>query len=165
MLQITLSKDAIRITFSRSALRAAFLSGVNIKAECSVTVDAYEAVVPARLKRCGIETRLIIPSSKVVPAHSSSVDAIRGALSKALAWNDALVTGNVKSMTELATREKVTQRYIAHLIKLAFLAPDIMQAVARGEIPPGLSLDRLKKGFPLDWTQQRKVLGFKADPS
>ena len=65
-------------------------------------------------------------------------------------------------MTELAARENVTQRYIAHLIKLAFLAPDIMQCVARGDIPPALSLERLKKGFPLDWTQQRKVLGFNA---
>ncbi|TFH42341.1 MAG: hypothetical protein E4H01_13630 [Lysobacterales bacterium] len=64
-------------------------------------------------------------------------------------------------MTELARREKVTQRYIAHLIKLAFLAPDIVQSMARGDIPPELSLDRLKKGFPLDWNEQRKSLGFK----
>ena len=63
-------------------------------------------------------------------------------------------------MTELAKREKVTQRYIAHLIKLAFLAPDIIQSMARSEIPPELSLDRLKKGFPLDWNEQRRTLGF-----
>ena len=137
------------------------LADVETKSNKPIVVDAYEAVVPVRLKRCGIETRLIVPNGKVAPAHTSSVEAIQGGLAKALAWNEALVSGTASSMTELAKREKVTQRYIAHLIKLAYLAPDIMQSMARGNIPPELSLDRLKKGVPLDWNEQRKTLGFK----
>ena len=35
-----------------------------------------------------------------------------------------------------------------------------MDTIARGDIPAGVSLDRLTKGFPLDWNEQRKVLGF-----
>ncbi len=63
-------------------------------------------------------------------------------------------------MSELARQNNVTQRYIAHLIKMAFLAPDIMVAIKQGKVPAGLSLDRLKKGFSLDWEEQRIVLGF-----
>jgi hypothetical protein len=48
----------------------------------------------------------------------------------------------------------------AYLIKLAYLAPDIMEAIARCDIPSAISLDRLKEGFPLDWREQRKELGF-----
>ncbi len=79
---------------------------------------------------------------------------------KILIWNQTLVTGQVATMKELAKQEKVTQRYIAHLIKLAFLAPDIMKAIIKGDIPSTLSLDRLKKGIPIDWNEQRKILGF-----
>ena len=68
----------------------------------------------------------------------------------------------VSSMNKLAKREGVTQRYIAHLLKLAYLAPDTIEAITRGDIPSSISLDRLKKGFPLDWEEQRKVLGFSA---
>lgn len=64
-------------------------------------------------------------------------------------------------MTALAKQENVTQRYIAHLIKLTFLAPDIIEAIKHGDIPATLSLDRLKKGFPFDRNAQRKLLGFK----
>lgn len=71
-----------------------------------------------------------------------------------------LITGTVSSMSELARQNNVTQRYIAHLIKMAFLAPDIMDAIKQGKVPSGLSLDRLKKGFSLDWGEQRVTLRF-----
>ena len=34
-------------------------------------------------------------------------------------------------MNRIAVREKVTQRYVAQLLKLAYPAPDIMEAIAR----------------------------------
>ena len=61
----------------------------------------------------------------------------------------------------LAKREKVTKRYIGRLLQLAFLAPDIMQSIAKGDIPADLTLDRLEAGFPLGWNEQQKALGFK----
>jgi hypothetical protein len=63
-------------------------------------------------------------------------------------------------MNELAKRRGVTQRYIAHLIKLAWLSPGIMHAIVHGQVPVNLSLDQLKKGIPLDWDQQWKILDF-----
>jgi hypothetical protein len=70
------------------------------------------------------------------------------------------MNGSVSSMSQIAKREGVTQRYVAHLLKLAYLAPDIMEAIARGDVPSSVSLDRLKKGFLLDWQEQRRVFGF-----
>ncbi len=75
-------------------------------------------------------------------------------------WNRALVGGDACSMKELAKRENVTQCYVAHIIKLAWLSPEIMQAIFSGQIPATVSLDKLKKGFPLDWIEQRTALGF-----
>ncbi len=39
---------------------------------------------------------------------------------------------------------------VAHPIKLSFLAPDIIQAILRGEVPADLSLGTPKAGFSLD---------------
>ena len=89
-----------------------------------------------------------------------SVQAIQQALAKALQWDHAVRTGDVTSMTALAKREDLSQRYIARVMNLAFLAPDIMEAIIRGDVPQALSLDRLKQGFPLAWEKQRKTLGF-----
>ncbi|MGB5427166.1 MAG: hypothetical protein WBN95_10275 [Gammaproteobacteria bacterium] len=97
-------------------------------AECqgAATGDEYQVSVPVHLKRCGIETRFVIPGTDTAPAHHSSVQAIQEALVKALNWNEALMCSSVSSVSALAKREGVTQRYIAHMLKLAYLAPDIM---------------------------------------
>ena len=122
----------------------------------------YEATLPVRLKRCGIETRLVVPNGDEpdTQAHPTTVQAIQQALAKALKWYQALLDGSAQSMTELARQNNVIQRYIAHLMKLALLAPDIIKAILRGNVPWDLSLDKLKAGIPLDWDEQRKVLGF-----
>ena len=162
--RISIGTHTVSITFSRSGLIETLLPNVagEIQKNSHHSEDSFVISLPVTLKRSGIEMKLIIPNGEIATAHPSSVEAIQKALSKALSWNQALVTGSTPSMTCLAKENNVTQRYIAHLIKLAFLAPDIMVAIIKGDIPSDLSLDRLKKGFPLDWKEQRKTLGFPA---
>jgi len=122
--------------------------------------DPYDITIAVNLKRCGIEMKLFVPNGEQPKAHPITIRALQEAVRKALLWNQALVTGEVASLRELATQEHVAPSYIGTLIRLAFLAPDIIEAIVRGEVPVELSLDRLKKGFPLDWEAQRKTLGF-----
>jgi len=128
--------------------------------ESHALTDELVMVIAVKLKRCGRETRLIIPNDDHSVANHATIQAIQSALAKALEWNQALVSRTASSMTELAEKHHVTQRYIAHLIKLAYLAPDIVDAINSSSIPQELALDRLKKGIPLDWAKQREALGF-----
>jgi hypothetical protein len=53
-----------------------------------------------------------------------------------------------------------SKRYTRRLLPLAFLAPDIIQAILEGTQPPRLKLaDLLDTNLPLSWAQQRKILG------
>ena len=49
------------------------------------------------------------------------------------------------------------------LLRLPTLAPDIISAIVNGKNPPQLTakkLMRLTPQIPVDWTEQRKLLGF-----
>jgi len=57
----------------------------------------------------------------------------------------------------------VTPGYISRLLRLPLLAPDIITAIVNGKNPPQLTakkLMRLALELPVDWTEQRKLLGF-----
>lgn len=118
--------------------------------------------IAVSLKRSGIEMKLMVPNGDQPTAHPITIRALQDAVRKALIWNHALVTGQVASIKELAKREHVTPPRIGHLVRLAFLAPGIIQAIMRSEVPVDVSLGRVKEGFPLDWDGQRKTPGFSA---
>ena len=159
--RVTIGQQVISILFSRDSLASILLiDSPTMDHQTDSSTDGYQVNIPAALKRCGIETKLIISGKDVPQVHPNSVKAIQDALAKALVWNQALVTGSAVSMTVLAKEEGVTQRYIAHLIKFAFLAQDIMESVIKGDLPASLSLGSLKKGIPMDWQKQRDLFGF-----
>lgn len=75
---------------------------------------------------------------------------------------DDLVSGRRSSLRAIAKAEGVTDRYIAHILPLAFLAPDIVESVIEGTQPEDLTLERLVKytDLPLAWADQKALLGF-----
>ena len=63
----------------------------------------------------------------------------------------------------ISCQERVTPGYISRLLRLPLLAPDIVTAIVNGKNPPQLTakkLMRLALELPVDWTEQRKLLGF-----
>ena len=114
------------------------------------------------LRRSGIESKLVYPAQATPTVHKRSVKAIQQALLNSLQWNEDLVTGKVKSVDELIERDQLNPRQMHRLRRLAFLAPDIMERIIAGDVPETLTLERLKKDFPLDWKAQREHFGLRA---
>ncbi len=54
----------------------------------------------------------------------------------------------------------MTERYVSRIMRLAFLAPDIVEAILDGYQPVDLELEKLLKGIPIGWDAQRRALGF-----
>ena len=86
--------------------------------------------------------------------------AVLRAIHNAQRWSEMLIEGEVKSISELAARLGKKPPYVTRILRLNSLAPDIIEAIYRGDEPEGLSLARLEKGFPDDWQDQRREFGF-----
>jgi hypothetical protein len=70
------------------------------------------------------------------------------------------------SVHDIAREESVGAPYIYILLRLAWLAPDIVTAIVNGRQPLGLSamkLMRLTAKLPGNWASQRTLLGFRGD--
>jgi site-specific DNA recombinase len=53
-------------------------------------------------------------------------------------------------------------RGISRVLPLAFLAPDIVQAIYEGRQPSDLKVKALSANLPIEWAEQRRALGFPA---
>jgi hypothetical protein len=99
------------------------------------SASAIELSAAVAFKRRGIETKLILPGLDQ-PNHSARRDpALIKALARGRAWFDELVTGRATSLQALAERDGITRRYIRRLVGLAFLSPELVEAILRGRQP------------------------------
>lgn len=65
-------------------------------------------------------------------------------------------------MAELASVKEVSDRYLSSLLPLAFLAPEIIEAIVAGGQPADLTAHRLIRNtdLPTEWGAQKRALGF-----
>ena len=109
-----------------------------------------------RMKRRGVEMRLIIGGADAPPRKPDA--ALLKAIARAHRWFEELISARATSLAAIASREGVTDRYVARLIRLAFLAPKIVEAIAeRGELADLKLTPHVD--LPLDWTTQKRVVG------
>jgi DNA invertase Pin-like site-specific DNA recombinase len=103
-----------------------------------ISRDALSLVGQLTLRRRGVEAKLVL---------ANTPSALDRTLVKTVAlgwvWFEEIKTG--VTMQAIADREGVTQRRVAHLVDLAFLAPDIVRSIVEGRQPSTLTADRLIK--------------------
>lgn len=117
--------------------------------------------VPIIKLRRGPEVRLVIPGSQSSESQPADPALLRLLIS-ARAAKVAMQAAGEKSVAEVAKLKGYTNNYFTLLLRLATLAPSIVQAIIEGRQPPSLNRQRLARitNLPLDWAEQRRVLGF-----
>lgn len=70
-----------------------------------------------------------------------------------------MLSGGLESQPIFAKEMNVSPRYLRKISRCAFLAPDIVELILAGRQPVELTLNKLLENLPLDWVEQRKVLG------
>jgi len=115
--------------------------------------------VPARLRRTGAGTRLLIDGARAErrPDHS-----LRRVLAQAYHYHALVMRGGGKTMAALAAEAGVGGSYFTRILRLSFLAPDIVHAILQDRHPVELNAKRLvnESRIPIAWEEQRARIGF-----
>lgn len=157
--RIVLNRNEITLHISRSGLIHLLLPRVSIDTSKLAQDDTLALTIPIQLKRCGLELKLIIRKASQEQSngpHENSKQAIQDGLRKAILWNESLISGLSKDMQELAENQGVSKRYIAQIIKLAYLSPKIIRQILSGYLPQNLTLGKLKQHLDFDWRNQNR---------
>ena len=73
------------------------------------------------------------------------------------------LAGRDDSIDAMASRLGVRRDYVAVLVRLSYLSPEIVRAILVGQQPVELTPTRLvalSRTLPHDWQEQRRLLGF-----
>ncbi|MDF1483262.1 hypothetical protein [Extensimonas sp. H3M7-6] len=123
--------------------------------------------VPFHFKKRGIKKVIVAPEGVSQPIAVTDTPVLTPeqdrpllkALGRGIYWQQLIDNGTVASGTEIAERECIHRSTVNDLLRLALLAPDIIQAAYEGRLPRAVSLEAiLRAKVPLDWNEQRQLI-------
>ena len=164
--RVEIRSDQVKIKLSRQCV-AALLAGTprdmtspdpDLSANSD---DVFILSVPARLKRVGREMKMVLDNADERATPDPSLLRI---IARAHDVQARLNKNSELAVHDIAREERVTAAYIYTLLRLPWLAPDITAAIVTGRQPSQLNamtLMRKASRLPVDWREQRTLLGFR----
>jgi site-specific DNA recombinase len=122
--------------------------------------DVLTLTVKARLQRVGREIRMLVENAD---DQAMADPGLLRIVARAHDIQERLMQNADLTVHVVAGQERVSANYVYRLLRLPTLAPDIITAIVNGKNPPHLTakkLMRMTPQIPVDWAEQRKMLGF-----
>lgn len=121
-------------------------------------------VVPLTIRRRHNRKLLTPPPGEHSALGTGNLDApMIKTLGKAFYWQRLLQEGQYESGNELARALKLEPGWVAEVLRMTLLAPDIVEAILEGRQPRHLNLQTLRgriESLPREWAQQLLEFGF-----
>lgn len=112
--------------------------------------------VPFRVVKRGGRKEMQLPNGASPPRRTDNT--LVKALARAFRWKRMLESGDFATIAELAEREGIAFTYMARVLRLTLLAPDIVEAILEGKQSSDVTLKGLMEPFPLEWRSQMALL-------
>lgn len=123
-----------------------------------MTDATIRVVIPLTVRKKNGRPK-ILPPADHVPVEARLQDAhVLRAIARAWNWRRRLDRGEASTLQDIAIAEKVTDRFVSRMMRLAYLAPDVLEKLLIDRIPPALSLNDLIVVAELPWAEQMEAV-------
>jgi site-specific DNA recombinase len=144
--KVVLRAKEVKIEFARTA------------ADDQENESIERVTIPINLHKCGGQTQIIPAKGSTQDAPPAPNRTLIRALIRAYRWRAQLESGVVSSIEAIGREENVNVTYVAKLLSLAYLAPDLTEAILDGRQPPLLLVKHIRTlDIPLEWNAQRRL--------
>ena len=123
--------------------------------------DVISVNLPMTFKLRGGRKVIVLPDgTQGSPVPMATIDnTMIKAIARAFRWQKLLENETYGCLEEIARAEKIGSSFVSRVVRLALLAPDIVEAILAGKQPASLTLKDLMLPFPVEWERQRVRFG------
>jgi hypothetical protein len=66
--------------------------------------------------------------------------------------------GVYTTVSNIGAAGNISKSYVSRILRLALLAPDVVEAILAGRTDQGMMLEQLERPLPASWEEQRILL-------
>jgi len=100
----------------------------------------------------------IVPPADMVPDTGGVDPHVLKAIARAWSWRRKLEAGVAATIDDLARAEGVTHRYVGRTMRLAYLAPDVLEKLLVARVAPAVTIKDMAAAPELPWAEQEAAV-------
>ncbi len=100
----------------------------------------------------------IVPPADMAPETGGVDPHVLKAIAKAWSWRRKLESGEAATIQDIADAESVSDRYVGRMLRLAYLAPAVLEKLLINRVPPAVSIKEMTAAAELPWEMQKSVI-------
>jgi hypothetical protein len=116
--------------------------------------DSIRVFIPLAFRKRNGRPKILPPEAETGFQARSQDPHILRAVGRAWAWRRRLESGEVATIQDIAAAEKISDRFVSRIIRLAYLAPDALERLVLWRVPPSITVKELAKAASLPWADQ-----------
>ena len=118
--------------------------------------ETIRVVIPLTIRKRNGRPKILPPDDVDARNGRSQDPHVLRAIARAWSWRRQLETGAASTIQDIANAEKVSDRFVGRMIRLAYLSPNVLETLVITRKPPALSLNDLMAVAELPWFEQAK---------
>ena len=124
----------------------------------SGAAGTIRVVVPLHIRKRNGRPKILPPDDAQRVENLGQQPHVLRAVGRAWNWRRQLETGVATTIQDIAAAEKVSDRFISRMVRLAYLSPEVLEHLLIRRVPPSVSLNELAAVADQPWGEQMGVV-------
>ncbi|WP_111431780.1 hypothetical protein [Rhodobacteraceae bacterium DSL-40] len=122
------------------------------------TGNTIRVVIPLTIRKRNGRPKILPPDYVDVRNGRAQDPHVLRAIARAWNWRRQLETGAASTIQDIAAAEKVSDRFVSRMMRLAYLSPEVLDHLVIRRVPPALSLNDLIAVADRPWAEQMGIV-------
>ncbi|EDP61543.1 putative phage-related protein [alpha proteobacterium BAL199] len=124
----------------------------------SGSTGTIRVVIPLTIRKRNGRPKILPPDDVIAREGRNQDPHVLRAIARAWSWRRQLETGVASTIQDIAAAEKVSDRFVGRMIRLAYLSPSVLETLVITRKPPAISINDLMAVAELPWAEQMEVV-------
>lgn len=120
----------------------------------SAATDTIRVVIPLTIRKRNGRPKILPPDNVDARNDRTQDPHVLRAIARAWSWRRQLETGAASTIQDIANAEKVSDRFVGRMMRLAYLSPGVLETLVITRKPPAISINDLTTVAELPWFEQ-----------
>ena len=116
--------------------------------------NTIRVVIPLSIRKRNGRPKILPPEDHCAREGRTQDPHVLRAVARAWKWRRQLESGAVSTIQDIAVAENVSDRFVGRMIRIAYLAPSVLEALVIARRPPAIAINDLMAVAELPWDGQ-----------